>query len=242
MRQAPQKDVVRTSDVIPPAGCEFTDEELVAVIKELKPICEKERGHLLQWYYDLGKRVSKHYDTIAQARAEQQLTMYRANFFDQLAGRLKTLPASLLRQCCNLAWAYDAEAFTELSKAPAITASHALQLADIDDREVREDLQKRVIKDRLTVAELIKAIKERYGARRSPGAGRPCKVPKNANAAITHLTAQTEKFLRTNEVWFGDRFDIANALKEIPADRLTNDLKESLANAADLCDQLSKGL
>ncbi len=84
-------------------------------------------------------------------------------------------------------------------------------------------------------------ILAKHGRQRRPGAGRPLTVPKNASEAVTHMLSQGTKFQKLNsQAWFGDAFDIAAGVRDIPADRLTDVFKTRVSQAADLYDQLAE--
>lgn len=107
------------------------------------------------------------------------------------------------------------------------------------DAKLRKQLQAKVIEEEWTVTELFKEIQGERGRQRQPGGGRRIKVPKNIKAAVTHFTAQAEKFIRANDqVWFGEDFDIVDELAEVPADKLSDELKEQVLEVADFWEKI----
>ena len=85
------------------------------------------------------------------------------------------------------------------------------------DAKDRADFQAKVIAEaRLTYKQLYDAIKQKFGVRRKPGAGRPMKIPRDVTKALIHLNAQADNFIHCNEqVWFGNQFDIVESLADV---------------------------
>ena len=219
----------------PPKLWDFDDEELDPAVKALKPVCDKERKRSLRWYYDLGKLVAEHFEAVRAEREKCDRTMYGEHFFQRVAEQLGTVSGLLLQQCLHLVYSYTEEAFEELCQHDAIRPTHALHLGTVLDAKLRQKLQKQLIAERWTVRDLYRAIQGEQGPQRKAGAGRPLKIPKNLTAAVTHFTAQAEKFIKTNgQVWFGKDFDIVDELAELPADKLDDKLKGQILEVADL--------
>ena len=226
---------------------DFEEEELAPAIAELKPKFTEERSRLrserqrtLRWHYEIGKIVAKHYADVKREREKYNQSMYGERFFDRLTEEIPGVPPQLLQKCFCLANVYNPKAFSELIKHDAITPSHALQLAALGDAEDRIYFQKRVITERLTYKQLYDAIKEKYGVRRKPGAGRPMKVPRNVTKALIHLRAQADNFIHCNgQVWFGEQFDITASLADVPTSVLNEEVRERLTEAAETCEKLA---
>jgi hypothetical protein len=219
---------------------DFEGEDVESAVAELRPVCEEHRRDSLAFYQKLGKLVAKHYDRIAKDRAKSGLSMYGSRFFRRL-GKELNYPWQRLYDSHTLVKAYDDAKFSSLCKQPQITLSHAIQLAHIHDEKERTRLQQKVAKEGLSVRGLQDEILAKYGRQRRPGAGRPLTVPKNASQAVTHMLSQGTKFQKLNsQAWFGDAFDIEEAAGEIPADKLTEEFKTRVSQAADLYDELAE--
>jgi hypothetical protein len=226
---------------------DFQEEELAPAITELKPQFTEERSRLrserqrtLRWHYDIGKIIVKHYADVSREREKYNQSMYGERFFDRLTEEIPGVPPQLLQKCFCLANVYNSKAFGELSKHDAITPSHALQLAALGDAKDIAYFQRRVIAERLTCKQLYDAIKEKYGVRRKPGAGRPLKVPRNVTKALLHLRAQADNFIHCNEkVWFGEQFDLVESMTDLAGSVLSDEFKEQLSEAAETCEKLA---
>lgn len=107
--------------------------------------------------------------------------------------------------------------------------------------EFRAEIQAALIENGWCVRELQRAIREKLGVRRKAGAGRPLKTPKNVKAALIHSAEQAKKFAKANaEIWFGDAYDIPEAVADIPSDLLTDELKTQLSEAAEQYDKVNE--
>jgi len=114
-------------------------------------------------------------------------------------------------------------------------------LAALSDAKDRAHFQTKVIAEGLTYKQLYDAIKQKFGVRRKPGAGRPMKVPRDVTKALIHLNAQADNFIRCNErVWFGEEFDIIESLADLPSSVLSDQFKEQLTEAAEMCEKLAR--
>ncbi len=232
---------------------DFEAEDITPAAKQLgsmwqndRRLCENERTRSLQWHYDFGTAVAEHYEAVEKERKHYGMSMYGDRFFQRVADAINAESArkvswQLLHQCYTLVGTYGEEAFEELCQHDEITPSHALYLARIKIDALRTELQTNVVTEKWTVEELYKAHIEKFGPRRKPGAGRPLKTPKHPKAAIVHLTAQAQKFIKANdEIWFGAAFDIPTAVNDMPSSTLTDELKQQLSEAAELCNQLAE--
>jgi len=219
---------------------DFEDEELTPAIEELKPLCLKQRSDTLQWYRTLGKLVAKHYVRVEKEREKFNGTMYGQHFFDKLANAIQVVSAAMLRSCFNLFYYYPDSAFRELSKYKAITPTHALRLASIEDAGLRTELQEKVIEKNLSVKDLECEIKKNQPKPRERGAGRPFKVPSSLTKALTHLAAQSDAYVRAHkQIWFGEEFNIAEKVPDLPSSLLSDKLREQLEEALKGCESLA---
>jgi hypothetical protein len=227
---------------------DFDEEELEPAVTELKPKFTEERSRLrserqrtLQWHYDIGTIVGKHYAVVQREREKHNQSMYGERFFDRLTALIPDVPTHLLHKCYRLATVYNPKAFRELIKHEVITPSHALQLAALSDAKDRAHFQAKVIAEGLTYKQLYDAIKQKFGVRRKPGAGRPMKVPRDVTKALIHLNAQADNFIHCNErVWFGAQFDIIESLTDLPSSLLSDQFKKQLTAAAETCEKLAE--
>ena len=105
----------------------------------------------------------------------------------------------------------------------------------------RAYFEAKVIEERLTYKQLYDAIKQKFGVRRKPGAGRPMKIPRDVTKALIHLNAQADYFMHCNEqVWFGKQFDIIESLTTCLASLLNDKFKDQLTEAAETCERLAE--
>jgi hypothetical protein len=219
---------------------DFEDEELGPAIAELRPLCLKQPTDTLQWYRTLGKLVAKHYVRVQKEREKYNDTMYGEHFFERLAEAIQVVSAGMLRMCFNLYYFYDDAAFRDLSSHKAVSPTHALRLASIHDGKLRRKLQDMIVEENLTVRELDAEIKRHEPELpRKRGAGRPFKVPANLTRALTHMSAQSNNYQRAHwEVWFGEKYNIADVVPDLPASLLTDDLRKQLEEALEGCESL----
>jgi len=147
----------------------------------------------------------------------------------------------VLHSSYKLAHAYDEESFQELCSHSRVTPSHALQLANVADSDFRSELEARVIGEGMSVRDMEREIRAKYGQRRKPGAGRPLKKSKTVTAAVRHATEQAKLFVKhCDQVWFGDEFSIPDEVETIPGDKLSEEFENQISEAADLFTQLAK--
>lgn len=229
------------NDNMPSRPCfDFEDEELNPAIEELRPLCLKQRSDTLQWYRTLGKLVAKHYERVEKEREKFNDTMYGQHFFNKLAEAIQVVSAAILRMCFNLFYYYPEPAFRELSSHKAITPTHALRLASIEDASLRTELQEKVIDENLSVKDLEREIKANQPKPRNRGAGRPFKVPSSLTKALTHLSAQSDAYVRAHkQIWFGEEFNIADQVPDLASSQLSDKLREQLDDALKACESLA---
>jgi hypothetical protein len=222
---------------------DFQEEELDPAIEELRPLCLKQRADTLQGYHRFGGLVAKHYERVEKEREKYNRTMYGQHFFERLADAIQVFSAVTLRLCFNLYYYYpEGPAFRDLASHKTISPTHALRLASINEGPLRRKLQEKVIDEKLTVRDLDRAIKAAYPKpRRKKGAGRPYKVPSSLTKALIHITAQSDTYRRAHEdIWFGEKFNIAVAVPDIPADRLSDSLRQQLEETLKGCESLAR--
>jgi hypothetical protein len=218
---------------------DFEDDELNPAIEELQPLCIQQRSDTLQWYRTLGKLVAKHFVRVQKEREKHNDTMYGQHFFNRLADAIKVVSAAMLRMCFNLYYYYPEPAFRELSNYKAISPTHALKLASINDGPLRQKLQEKVIEKNLSVKDLEHEIKANQPKPRKRGAGRPFKVPSSLTKALTHLNAQSDAYVRAHkQIWFGEEFNIADQVPELPSSLLSDKLRDQLGDALKACESL----
>ncbi len=199
-----------------------------------------ERQRTLLWHYDIGAIVAKHYSDVQRERAKCNQKMYGERFFERLTEKMPGVPPQLLQKCFRLATAYSTKTFRELIKHDVITPSHVLQLAALGDPKERAEFQAKVIAESLTSQQLYDAIKQKFGVRRKPGAGRPFKVPSSLTKALIHLSTQGDAYVRAHgQIWFGEDFNIAEQVPDLPPSLLSDKLREQLGDALKACEKLS---
>jgi len=224
----------------PHASFDFDDDELEPAIAELRPACLKQRSDTLLWYRSLGKLVAKHYVRVEREREKSNDTMYGEHFFNKLAEAIQVVSAATLRACFNLFYYYPDAAFRELVQQKAITPTHALRLALIESDAIRHALQKQVVEDNLTVKDLERVIKKCQPKPRKRGAGRPFKVPSSLTKALSHLSEQSTAYRRAHEkIWFGEQFNIAEKVPDLPSSVLSATLRGQLEEALEGCESLA---
>jgi len=220
---------------------DFDEDELDPAIKELRPLCLNQRRDTLESYNTLGKLVAKHYARVQKGREKRNDTMYGQHFFNKLAEAIEVVSAAMLRLCFNLHYYYpEGPAFRELAAHKAISPTHALRLASIGDGVLRQELQEKVIEKKLTVRDLDSEIKKNQPKPRKRGAGRPFKVPSSLTKALTHLSTQAAVYQNAHEkIWFGEQYNITDALTELPPGLFSKGLREQLAEALEGCESLA---
>ena len=217
---------------------DFADEDIQPAIKKLAPICDEQRRRSFEWHYEAGEVVRERYEALKQDRAN----MYGERFFYRLARDLNKpgVDAQLLGACYKLVKRYNWKEYREFIRHPEISPTHVLQLVSIPDAKIRENLFKKVITDKLTTKQLFVEAYQQLGVRRKPGAGRPLKVPKKIEGALTHFETQIEQFVKlSDQVWFGDQYNIISEIKELPATELTEELRTRLDEDAKKADNLA---
>ena len=225
----------------PHSTVDFDEDELKPAIDELRPVCLKQRCDTLQSYHSLGKLVAKHYVRVERERTKANDTMYGQHFFDKLADAIQLVTAGTLRACFNLFYYYpEGPAFRELSSHKEISPTHALRLASIEDDQLRKELQEKVIDENLTVRDLEREIAKDQPRPRKRGAGRPFKVPSSLKKALTHLNEQSTLYRHAHEkIWFGEQFNIAEKVPDLPSSVLSEDLRGQLEEALEGCESLA---
>ncbi len=213
-------------------------DELESVYAELKPKFDDHRTHDLTFYYEVGQTIDKSYQALAKRHGDSKMSTYGEKFFQKLTKKL-ALSERLLYNCHKVVCTYDEEQIEELSKSEAITASHLFLLAYVNDADLRENFQKQVIDERLTVECLYELLqKQAPKRRRAPGGGRPLMIPKTAMKGLDHVLGVNKKVLKLHdEVWFGKHYNIATVLGDIPSDKLSKELQEQTAEAAHILEE-----
>jgi hypothetical protein len=65
-------------------------------------------------------------------------------------------------------------------------------------------------------------------------------VPSSLTKALTHLNAQSSAYLHAHEkIWFGENFNIAEVVPDLPASSLSENLREQLGEALKGCESLA---
>ena len=241
MRQAYSRTACMNPPEKPPVGFDFDDEDLEAATKELGPMCDKQRKRSFDWYYTLGTVVREHYLRVQQERERRGCSMYGEHFYTRLAEELDRPDISdfLLSDCARLVQNVSKDEYAELNQHPQISPTHARMLGRLWDKKDRDKLKARIITEQLTTKQLNDAIGELYGPQRSPGGGRKPMVPKNVQAALTHLARQAEKFCSLNENWFGKQFDLPSQIAELTSDKFNAKLEAQLKDALQQCESLA---
>jgi hypothetical protein len=167
--------------------------------------------------------------------------MYGQHFFERLAEAIQVVSAGTLRSCFNLYYFYpDGPVFRELAKHKAISPTHALRLASINDGPLRRQLQEKVVEKNLSVRDLDREIKKTLPKPRKRGAGRPYKVPSSLTKALTHLSTQASAYRHAHDkIWFGEQYNIAEVVSEMPPGLPSEGLREQLAEALEGCESLA---
>lgn len=220
---------------------DFDEDDLDPAIEELRPLCLKQRTDALQWYHALGRLVAKHFKRVERARENRNDTMYGQHFFECLAKAIEVVSAAQLRLCFNLYYFYpDGPALRELASQKAISPTHALRLASINDGPKRRELQEKVVEENLSVQELDREIKMSQPKPRKRGAGRPMKVPSSLTKALTHLSTQAEVYRKAHEkIWFGDQYNIGDVVADLSPGLFSDGLRKQLVDALDGCESLA---
>jgi len=240
-KRRPADTMPAVNDYMPDHRCfDFDEDELDPAINDLRPLCLKQRTDTLQWYHALGKLVAKHYKRVEEDREKRNETMYGQHFFNKLAEAIELVSAAMLRACFNLYYFYpDGPAFRELAKQKAISPSHALRLASINDGPKRRELQEKVVEENLNVRDLDREIKKTQLKPRKKGAGRPFKVPSSLTKALTHLSTQATVYRNAHEkIWFGEEYNISQVVPELASSQLSKELRKQLADALEGCESL----
>ena len=241
-KRHPANIMPAVNDEKPPhRSFDFNEDELDPAINELRPMCLKQRTDTLQWYHALGKLVAKHFTRVEKEREKRNDTMYGKHFFECLAKAIEVVSAAQLRLCFNLYYFYpEGPAFRELAKEKAISPTHALRLASINEGPLRRELQEKVVEENLSVRDLDREIKKTQPKPRKRGAGRPMKVPSSLTKALTHLSTQAEVYRKAHEkIWFGEEYNISQVVPDLPSSLLSDGLRKQLADALEGCESLA---
>lgn len=222
-------------------GFDIEDEELEDAVKEIGPMCDKQRKRSFAWYYDLGTKALEHYCSVEEEREQRGCSMYGERFYERLAELLDRpgISPALLSDCATLVRNISADEYAELSRHAAITPTHARILGRLCEPKDRANFKARIIDEQLTTEKLNAAILQHFGHRRAPGGGRKPMVPKNVQAALTHLARQAEKFCSLNENWFGKQFDLPSQIAELTNDKFNEKLEAQLKDALQQCESLA---
>ena len=220
---------------------DFEEEELNPAIDELRPLCLKQRRDTLQWYRTLGELVAKHYARVEKEREKTNGTMYGQHFFERLAEAIQVVSAGTLRSCFNLYYFYpEGPVFRELASHKAISPTHALRLATINDGPLRHQLQEKVVAENLSVRDRDAEIRKTLPKPRKRGAGRPYKVPSSLTKALTHLSAQASAYRHAHDkIWFGEQYNIADVVQDMPPGLPSEGLRKQLTEALEGCESLA---
>ncbi|MGO9108070.1 MAG: hypothetical protein ACLP9L_02445 [Thermoguttaceae bacterium] len=65
-------------------------------------------------------------------------------------------------------------------------------------------------------------------------------MPSSLSKALAHLNAQSNAYLHAHEkIWFGENFNIAEVVPDLPESSLSDDLREQLGEALKGCESLA---
>jgi len=204
----------------------FTKSEQTA-FNELSTYINQHTKENLWWYWDLGSKVAKiHKD------AQKDQRLYGVRLLPRLAAGLGYKTDRQLRNAMAVVDLFQTKkAFQQYLKLQGESGnmlqwSHMVYLAKISDDKMRMQLAANTLEQCWTSEELWARVKA-LSTGKARGAGRPpkTKIPSTARGCLTHIGTQAQKFVDNHDkAWTGDAFDIAEKVKEIPADKLTDDL------------------
>ena len=220
-------------------------EDIVATFnKDEKEVYEYYRKEIhgqiektLMWHYTLGEYTAKVYDRLMQsqgttARGGERKHVYNARLFERVTLALHVgEEPRLFRNVMRLvkAWPTRAE-FRRCIVTPQgpdgtrLSWTHAMHLAGVEDKELRDELTRRALEERLTSGELFKVIQKLLPDRGDGTGGRQIAIPANASACLKNVLGMTDSMLlKYSEAWMGERFDLKTAFAEIPPDRIDDE-------------------
>lgn len=166
----------------------------------------------LKFYRWFGKECS----TIASDKTGK----YGSDPLNMLADAMST-KRETMRKAMAFYNAYTEQEFKELislrsddDESFQIMTGHAFHLMTVPDKRVRKRLQKQVVDEKLTPAELLGLIKEHFGGPRSSG-GRPLAKPATLKGRLDQMSNMSAQWLRRHhEVWRSEEDDMLAKLME----------------------------
>lgn len=160
---------------------------------------------------------------------------------EQLGEALGINPRTLY-MAANVADRLSREQFNELAQHPEITWSHVAVLVDVHKPEVRQQLQDRIVKERLPVRQLSSEIRELHKKKRR-GPGRAKGVPASAGSALRLLQKGIKGIRKSlGDVWLGERYNLVDTIVSLPAKKLTPKLRDQAQEAIAEAEQFAKEL
>jgi hypothetical protein len=205
------------------------------VFKELSDIIRKHNKENLNWYWDLGVRL-----TGVQEDAKKNKDHYGKNILGRVSAALGFKTVGPLYQALRVVEAFGTKkAFTEYTKLAGeagnvLTWGHICMLAGVGDPDVRLDLAAAALEKGWpvdTLGEQVAALvnRKQRGIRKAKP---KVKIPTSVKKCLQHVTAQAEAFVyAVSSSWTGDAFDLKARVEDIPAGNLNDALLTELQAA-----------
>jgi len=214
--------------------------------------------HLKPFYEQLGSVIGRHIQTtlitnyqIGEILADAQAEMWRRaeqlcaeekhaeKAIDFLAGALG-VSARFLYRCRQVVAKFSREEYQELITTPLLSWTHVVHLLRVDSDALQAEALALLQDKQLTADQFDVEIRKRSG-RQPSKPGRPRPVPTDASTGLMQMSTEVSRVLKSlDEIWMGERYDIANELlrpsrfhlNQQTADRLSHGI-EVLEIAAD---------
>jgi hypothetical protein len=176
------------------------------------------------WYWELGQETSA---MLQEKRANPDEKVWGEYVVERMSRALVYDSDTTMRNCMRV---YDR--FPTKTKYTAVTRhkdergnglswTHLVHISAIQEDAMVTKLAKLSLLKGWPAVRLLEEVRKINGDKRGTG-GRPLKTPECAADALHHLDTMCDKFTRQFDTnWFGENFDIADALGAIAPDDVT---------------------
>jgi hypothetical protein len=188
-------------------------DEAREIYDQLEPLFDRPRQVDLLRRYQVGEILKAAVpDLKKRANKKPALRSISDNLVTCLAEALGVRDRTLYR-CLQLAREYRPSKFRKLAAYTWVTWTHFVHLLNVKGPKLRREMERKLIAEVWTSDQLKEGIAALQPNMRQ-GTGCPLKVPGSLGDAFGQVISTAKGVAkRTDEVWFGDRYDIGAVLE-----------------------------
>lgn len=219
----------------------FNDHE-TKIYKELSDYIRKHNKENINWYWDLGVRLSG-----IRNDAKKNKEHYGKGILERMCVALGFKTTGPLYKAMDVVEAFGTKkAFLEYTKLAGeagntLTWGHIVVLSGVSDVSMRLELAGTALEQAWSVDRLGEQVRKLVDrkARGIRKAKPKAKIPGSVKKCLQHVTARAEEFIyQFKTAWTGDAFDLAGEVDDLPTSNLNDKLLEDLGAARERVKEL----